>query len=188
MKTLPPTTVNAIESALRRRVENAKLSDVMQANVWYDAANCVAQRMAILNPSLTVEAAATIIAAFSPRIKWSGNVRKALAFACGDDVRGLKAHKRTAERASRLGMMAFAAINPRTAPKTFAFAHNIAGYHDAVTVDIWMCRAAEIGRDAPTIVQYRTIAECVRRIAAEYNMTPATMQALIWIVERGNTD
>lgn len=179
------TTIGSILPALRRRVENAKLSDVMHANVWYDAANCVAQRMAILNPRLTVESAATIIAAFSPRVTWAHNLRKAFAFACGEPVRGLSAHTRTAERAVTMG---FAAINPRTAPKTYNFARNIAGDMGAVTVDVWMCRAAEIGRDEPTIRQYRAIADAVRTLAAEYNMTPAAMQALIWIVERGNAE
>ena len=180
-----PTTTESILPALRRRVANATLSDIMHAHAWYDAANCVAQRMAILNPALTVEAAATIVAAFSPRVKWSHNVRKALAFACGQSVRGLSSHTRTAQRAITMG---FAAINPRTAPKTYNFARNIAGDMDAVTVDIWMCRAAEIGRDDPTIRQYRAITDAVRTLAAEHNMTPAAMQALIWIVERGQSE
>ena len=180
-----PATTESILPALRRRVANATLSDIMYANAWYDAANCIAQRMVILNPALTVEAAATIIAAFSPRVKWSHNIRKAFAFACGESVRGLSAHTRTAERAVTMG---FGAIDPRTAPKTYNFARNIAGDYNAVTVDIWMCRAAEIGRDDPTIRQYRAITDAVRTLATEHNMTPAAMQALIWIVERGRSE
>lgn len=180
-----PATTDTILPALRRRVANATVSDIMHAHAWYDAANAIARRMAILNPALTVESAATIVAAFSPRVKWSINVRKAFAFAVGSPVRGLSAHTRTAERAVTMG---FAAIDPRTAPKTHNFARNIAGDYNAVTVDIWMCRAAEIGRDDPTIRQYRAIADAVRTLAAEYNMTPATMQALIWIVERGRSE
>jgi hypothetical protein len=175
----------SILPALRRRVESATLSDIMHANVWYGNARTLAERMVNINPAYTVEIAATIIAAFSPRVRWETNVRKALAFTAGMRVRGLRDHTRKAHLAERIG---FDAIPFRTAPKTHSFARNIAGDMDAVTVDIWMCRAAEIGRDSPTIRQYRAIADAVRTLAAEYNMTPATMQALIWIVERGRAE
>jgi hypothetical protein len=179
------TATTSIMSALRSRVESATLSDIMHANVWYGNARTIAERMVKLNPAYNVEIAATIIAAFSPRVHWATNVRKALDFAVGAPVRGLRDHTRKAYLAERVG---FDAIPFRTAPKTHSFARNIAGDMDAVTVDIWMCRAAEIGRDDPTIRQYRAISDAVRTLAAEYNMTPATMQALIWIVERGRAE
>jgi hypothetical protein len=179
------TATPSIMSALRRRVESASLSDIMYANVWYGNARTIAERMVKLNPAYNLEIAAKSLAAFSPRVQWATNVRKALDFAVGAPVRGLRDHTRKAYLAERVG---FDAIPARTAPKTHNFARNIAGDMDAVTVDIWMCRAAEIGRDDPTIRQYRAIADAVRTLAAEYNMTPATMQALIWIVERGRAE
>jgi hypothetical protein len=48
-----------------------------------------------------------------------------------------------------------------------------------------MCRAARLGKDAPNKGEYNAIAEAVRTVAAEYGMTPAMMQAMIWIVVRG---
>lgn len=80
--------------------------------------------------------------------------------------------------------LGFDALNGR---KTNAFARNIAGDKDAVTIDVWMIRAA--GMDAAKGVndtEYRILAEVVKELAADRNMYPATAQALIWIIVRGN--
>jgi hypothetical protein len=80
--------------------------------------------------------------------------------------------------------LGFDALNGR---KTNAFARNIAGDKDAVTIDVWMIRAA--GMDANKGVndtEYRILAEVVRELAANRGMYPATAQALIWIIVRGN--
>jgi hypothetical protein len=71
--------------------------------------------------------------------------------------------------------------------KTNSFARNIAGDKDAVTIDVWMIRAA--GMDAAKGVndtQYRILSEIVKELAANRGMYPATAQALIWIIVRGN--
>jgi hypothetical protein len=70
--------------------------------------------------------------------------------------------------------------------KTNAFARNIAGDTNAVTIDVWMIRAA--GFDASKGVnksEYILLADCVRIVAMHFGLTPAVMQALIWIVARG---
>jgi hypothetical protein len=72
--------------------------------------------------------------------------------------------------------------------KTNAFARAISGDMDAVVVDVWMCRAAGLGKDAPNKREYREIAEAVRIVAADYGYQPAVMQALIWILIRGKAD
>jgi thermostable 8-oxoguanine DNA glycosylase len=71
--------------------------------------------------------------------------------------------------------------------KTNAFARNIAGDTNAVTIDVWMIRAA--GFDAAKGVnksEYNLLADCVRDVAAAFGLSPAVMQALIWIVARGD--
>jgi hypothetical protein len=74
--------------------------------------------------------------------------------------------------------------------KTNAFARAIAGDPNAVVVDVWMCRAAGLGKDAPNATEYRAIADAIRSIAATrtVNMAPATLQALLWIIVRGKAD
>jgi len=69
--------------------------------------------------------------------------------------------------------------------KTNAFAKAIAGDTDAVVVDVWMMRAAQMSTDSPTQGQYRAISQAVVRVAGELGLTPRTAQALIWIVIKG---
>ena len=150
-----------------------------QAAVWYYDANAIAMQVAEIM-SIPVENAASVVSAFSPRQQWAVNVRQALAFARGEDVRGLSNNIRMAKDAVVQGFDAL------RGPKTNAFARAIAGDTDAVVIDIWMCRAVDLGRDDPTIVQYREISAAVREVAAVYGITPRTAQALIWIIVRGN--
>jgi hypothetical protein len=74
--------------------------------------------------------------------------------------------------------------------KTNAFARAIAGDTQAVVVDVWMCRAAGLGKDAPNKTEYRAIADAIRTIASTrvVNMEPATLQALLWIIIRGKAE
>ena len=152
-----------------------------QAGSWYADARAVAEDVArILGTDRSHGAA--VVAALSPRNPWSRNVRDAYAVAYGQTPPGLGANVRTAQRAVTMGLAAL------SGPKVRAFGANIAGDESRVTVDVWMMRASGIDRDAPTTVQYRRIERIVRRLAREYNVTPAQAQAAIWIVARGRAD
>jgi len=129
--------------------------------------------------SIPVENAASIVSAFSPRQSWSLNIRNAYAFARGEDVRCLTNNLVMASNAVELG---FDALKGQ---KTNAFARAIAGDTTAVVIDIWMCRAANLGTDSPNKSQYNSLADAVRDAAALYNISPRTAQALIWIIVRG---
>jgi hypothetical protein len=69
--------------------------------------------------------------------------------------------------------------------KTNAFARAIAGDTDAVVIDVWMCRAANLGTDSPNKTQYNFLADAVRDAAQIFGLSPRTAQALIWIIVRG---
>jgi len=81
-------------------------------------------------------------------------------------------------------------FNGLRGPKTNAFARAIAGDRDAVVVDVWMCRAAGLGKDAPNATEYRAIADAIRTLAGTgaVCMAPATLQALLWIIVRGKAE
>ena len=158
----------------------ATFAQVEQASVWYHEAQEVAEDVAE-NLGVSLEVGASIVAAFSPRERWSANVAKALAFSMGKPVAGLGNNLRMAQASIELG---FDALKGQ---KTNAFARAIAGDPDAVVIDVWMIRAA--GMDASKGVnktQYNILADAVRRMASEHGLTPRTTQALIWIVKRGS--
>ena len=162
---------------------SASPAQIQQGIEWYSDASAVAQEMIRLDPTLNLEKAASIISAFSPRGSWAQNKRKALRYAACLHVGGLR---NCIKMASESRILGFEALK---GPKTNAFARNIAGDLDAVTVDSWMMRAAgfESGK-SPTVRQYRSISSAVRMIASSSGLAPAHVQAIIWIVKRGKSE
>jgi len=179
---LHPMETTAPEYLYHNCIMQATLAQVEQASVWYHDAQDVAHNVAS-NLGVSMEVGASIVAAFSPRERWSSNVHKALSFSMGMQVKGLTNNIKMANDALELG---FDALKGQ---KTNAFARAIAGDTDAVVIDVWMIRAA--GMDASKGVNksdYNMLADTVRNIASEHGLTPRTAQALIWIVKRGSAE
>lgn len=173
------------ENTYRQIVKSAKASQIEQATQWYADAEAVAHEIVDIYKTrgmdVSLEQAASIVSAFSPRQRWSTNVRQALRFAHGDDtMRCLPNNLKMAQRALEIG---FDALNGK---KTNSFARNIAGDENAITIDIWMMRSAGLTKDSPNKTDYTQLSEAVEKIAQETAMTPRTIQALIWVVYRGS--
>jgi hypothetical protein len=167
-------------SAYTQLAMRASMSDIADAAIWYDDAQAVALEVA-RNAGTSLEVGASIVAAFSPRQTWGRNVSNAIEFSNGKHVPGLANNMTMAQNAMLFG---FDALKGQ---KTNAFARNIAGDTNAVTIDVWMIRAA--GFDAAKGVnksEYNLLADCVRDVAAAFGIAPSVMQALIWIVARGD--
>jgi len=161
-------------------LDSATPEQIAQAANWYSEAQDIAKSMSDIS-GLSIEKCASILAAFSPRERWNTNVKYANMFINGGNPPTLTNNINMAYGAMVHG---FNALNGL---KTNSFARNIAGDKDAVTIDVWMIRAA--GMDANKGVndtQYRILSEIVKELAADRKMYPATAQALIWIIVRGN--
>ena len=157
-----------------------------QAAKWYMDAELIAHDMIGIFASRGIDAnleqCASIISAFSPRQRWSRNVACALEFAHGGKPAGLTNNLRMAENALTMG---FDALKGQ---KTNNFARAIAGDENAVTIDVWMLRAAGMTIDSPNKTQYRELVQAVNDTAMIEGLTPRTTQALIWIVYRGGAE
>lgn len=162
-------------------LSSATLFDYYAAERWYGEASRFAQSLRD-STGWNLEVACSVVSAFSPRVTWAHNKVKAQQYAQGITPKGLRSHVVAADRCVRMG---FDGLNGL---KTNAFARAISGDMDAVVVDVWMCRAAGLGKDAPNKREYREIAEAVRMVAADYGYQPAVMQAFIWILIRGKAD
>ena len=173
--------VQAADYLYHQHVMAASFRQVEQASVWYHEAYLVAQEVAT-NMTIDIERAACIVAAFSPRERWSVNVRKALQYSIGITPSGLSNNVAMADASLVHGFDALKGL------KTNAFARAIAGDNDAVVIDVWMMRAAGMQVDSPNKTQYNMLADAVRNIASEHGLTPRTTQALIWIVKRGSAN
>lgn len=174
----PALTYSDTVSHFANLIMQASVRDIELASRWYHEAFMVAMEVAD-NMSIPLENAAAIVSAFSPRQRWDINVRQALAFSRGEDVKGLTNNLTMAANAVELG---FDALNGQ---KTNAFARAIAGDDNAVVIDVWMCRAASLPTESPNKTQYAFVSDAIRDAAALFGITPRTAQALIWIVVRG---
>ena len=175
----PALTYSDTVAHFANLIMRASMRDIELASRWYHDAYGVARQVAD-NLSCSIEVAASIVSAFSPRQRWDINVRQALAFSRGEDVKGLTNNLAMANAAMVKG---FDALNGQ---KTNAFARAIAGDDDAVVIDVWMMRAAMMPTDSPNKTQYAFVSDAVRDAAALHGITPRTAQALIWIIVRGN--
>lgn len=160
-------------------VDDATPGQIEQAAKWYFEAEKVANQVAE-NLNTSLEIGASVVSAFSPRERWTSNVRKAIQFSLGEKVIGLSNNLKMAEASIVLGYEAL------RGPKTNAFARAIAGDENAVVVDIWMMRAGGFGIDSPNKTQYTEVTEAIKTVANKYGLTPRTTQALIWIMVRGS--
>lgn len=152
---------------------------------WYGEAREAALQLAGQAGS-TLDTAAAVIAHMSPRTTWSRNVAGAVALMLTGDAPGCIGANVARAQAAIDSPDPLSTIN---GPKTRAFAANILGDTDAVTVDVWALR---IACGSPTVDEkilsrkggYATIADAYREAAALVGVSPATMQAATWIVAR----
>jgi hypothetical protein len=181
MTVTPADTYSDTVATFANYIMRASVSQIEAAAVWYHDAHGFALDIADIM-SIPVENAASIISAFSPRQSWALNIRNAYAFARGEDVRCLTNNLTMAANAVEFG---FDALKGQ---KTNAFARAIAGDVTAVVIDVWMCRAANLGTDSPNKTQYAMLADAVRDAADLFGLSPRTAQALIWIIVRGGAE
>lgn len=165
----------------REIASKATYGQIEQASKWYIDAEKVADKVAD-NLGISLENAASVISAFSPRERWTANVAKSIAFSLGQTPVGLTNNLRMARAAVSIGFDAL------KGPKTNAFARAIAGDENAVVVDVWMMRALGLEKKSPNKEEYKTIARAIKTVATEFGMTPRAMQALIWIIVRGSAE
>jgi len=172
-----PVSIESAYFAYRSLFIYASPTAVAEGMTWYANANRVAFDLTTMDASLSIEQASSIIAAFSPRVHWSRNIMLAKSFVAGLPVGCLKTSIKNAERARLIG---FDALNGL---KTNAFARAVAGDKNAVVIDTWMIKP--FGMKSVNKSEYMTAANAVRRVATEFNISPADMQAIIWVASRG---
>lgn len=162
--------------------DRATTFDIESGARWYDETGQLAASLA--TDGVTLEQAASVIAALSPRTSWSRNVAGATALLKSGPsaARAVGCMTRNVETARLARRDGFAALN---GPKTAAFARNIAGDREAVTVDVWAMRVASLDEDLLTRKgAYDAVAHAYRLAARRRGVDPATMQATTWIVAR----
>lgn len=177
-------TLETIVARILRTFDRATPSDVEAGATWYDAAGNLASDLAYAS-GLTRDQCAVVIAHLSRRTSWERNVSGATYLLIyGDKMPGVISSNYKRARASLEFSDPFDSFGP-AAPKTLNFARNIAGDHEAVTVDVWAARVADLDE---TLLSrkgaYEAVAHAYRLAARRRGVDPATMQATTWVVAR----
>lgn len=179
--------------------DRATAADLAAGLEWYARAESAARALAAGTAgAITVDRAAGALAALSPRVSWSQNLRGAAlmvdAAAAGRPaprVAGVGSNR--AKAWAILTAPAVAPLDILRGDKVRAFYRNITGDVDAVTIDIWAMFAAD-GRALPahrmglTAHEYARYAGAYRAAAGARGTDPRTMQATVWVATRGRAD
>lgn len=178
-------TLETVVSRILRTFDAATASDIESGARWYDEAGTLAENLGAVHFDGDTLRAAAVLSAFSPRTTWSRNVAGAAALLSSgpDAARAVGCIAANVDRA--VNVIAHGLDGIGNGPKTKAFALNIAGDREAVTVDVWACRVADLDETLLSRVgAYDAIAHAYRLAARRRGVDPATMQATTWIVAR----
>ena len=178
---LNPSNIDRYAARFNRRLRKASPLAVIGGLEWYETAADTCQLLAERYGCTFLQACA-VVAAFSPKTRWSHNLRLARDFLATGTARTMGSRIRAAEKALERGLDSF---SPDTSPKVLEFGQAIAGLPGAIVVDIWVCRAAGISRESPNKRQRLEIQAAFRRVARQHGLTPREAQAIVWVVERG---
>lgn len=131
------------------------------------------------------EHAAAVISHLSPRNRWENNLRAAYDLIyTGDAKRVFKRSKELAHKALK-SKDPLATIN---GPKCSAFARNMLGEQECCTIDVWAMRTA-FGKEMKLNKSlYKATEHAYKLAARRVGETPRNLQAIVWLVERDNSE
>jgi hypothetical protein len=149
---------------------------------WYRKARVTAYEMATRHGH-SLSTSAGVIAALSPRLSWTYNVRAAdLVLSGAERVPGVFAASLRKARAIAAGARPDVVLS---GPKVRAFYRALTGDETAAVVDVWVSRAAGIGAASLSPKAYADVASALAIAAREAGTSTARLQAAVWVAVRG---
>ncbi len=210
------TLTNVVKNILAM-YDRATPANIADGAKWYGSDSMALVRDLSVLGGISPEAAASVLAQTSPRTTWSRNVavataivqswgmsvsaglsaedRDAAVMAAGRACGGMSANITRALIALSAAHEGECPISTINGPKTNAFARNLLGDRNAVTVDVWAVRIAlnptwARGEDDMSELilnragMYQAVAQAYRIAANRRNVDATDMQATTWIVVR----
>ncbi len=173
--------VRQLAARLLRVFRAASLADTAAGLLWYARQRKVARRLARVYRT-TIARACGVIAALSPRLGWTYNVRAAeLVLAGAAKVPGVFKASLAKARAIASGARPLQTLG---GPKVRAFYRALMGNESSPVVDVWVARAVGV-QDAPTAKQYEQVSQALALAARAAGTTVAGLQAVAWVHVRG---
>ena len=174
---------------IRRHYQSATPETIQAGIAWYPNAR------ASLEPFCNVwtpDVACAVCAVLSPRVTWKECIRYT-GFMHKAVSQGLRVPptcggvRRNVERAWYIAESGDTSVI--SGPKVSNFYRNLSGDFHAVTCDSWAARAAGIPDSLHNHIdrsRYQRLADTYRNVAALVGLTPAALQAIVWIAIREN--
>jgi len=178
----------AVVKRIVRTLNKADAVTVREGMAWYDEARQLTVNLSLMSEYTTAQVAAAM-AHLSPRIRWNHNVEAITDLVLYGTLPAY-VMQGPAKRA-RKALVAAEPMNTfgKRAKKTLAFARNINGDVNAVTVDVWIMQVIGISEDQLKLTGvYDAVAHAYRLAAKRRGFTPAQLQAITWIVVRGSAN
>lgn len=176
--------VRQYRSNLRRHYARATPADIAEGLAWYPTAVAGSAKWAEWF-GVNERTVACVIAAISPQCDWTSNLRIAFEVLSGQTLVTGGALRSNVAKARRILADKATSLDSyfKSGPKVTAFARNLSGDSDAVTIDTHAIQAA---LNDPTVYKglhasaYEVIAGCYRDVARELGVKPCDFQAIIW--------
>jgi len=200
MRRLSETSDRAIAARLRSWLRVATDRQRAEGLAWYPMAQEIAANIAA-RVGISRHAAASTIAALSPRNRWERNLMDAEylaeAWAAGEPEESVTVCTPHANRRKAWAALNGVPISDKAA-KTHAFSLNISRLDPGrVTIDVWAMRSAlippgELARlpeppdcqESPTECQYRRLERLHLAAAENAGLAGFELQAIIWTAVR----
>ena len=181
-------TTETVVKRIIRTLNKADAVTVREGMAWYDEARQLTVKLSLVSEYTTAQVAAAM-AHLSPRLRWNQNVEAITQLVLYGTLPAY-IMQGPAKRA-RKALVATEPMNTfgKRAKKTLAFARNINGDVNAVTVDVWIMQVVGITEQQLKMVGvYDAVAHAYRLAAKRRGFTPAQLQAITWIVVRGSAN
>ena len=181
-------TTETVVKRIIRTLNKADAVTVREGMAWYDEARQLTVKLSLVSEYTTAQVAAAM-AHLSPRLRWNQNVEAITQLVLYGTLPAY-VMQGPAKRA-RKALVAAEPMNTfgKGAQKTLAFARNINGDVNAVTVDVWIMQVVGITEQQLKMVGvYDAVAHAYRLAAKRRGFTPAQLQAITWIVVRGSAN
>jgi hypothetical protein len=170
-------SVERMADALTAVYDATDDSVIVEGRAWYPRTLALAAEMA-RETGRTVECAAGVIAAMSPRLQWHLNVQYAWDILRGGSGSGLT---RSLANAHRIVQGAHP-LDVLNGPKTRAFYGAIMGTGHTATVDAWAVQGAtERAYGAVAPARYDDVAAAYATAAERCGENVHAMQAIVWV-------
>lgn len=186
MSTATLPALGTMTKRVLRVYDRATDTERLAGTQWYLQAFSFVRAASRVHSDAPTENLAVALAHLSPRVHWSRNKRMLLDILETGDTVGLRGAIDRAKDA----LVSDNPLGTLNGPKTSAFARNILGDTQAVTVDVHAAYIA-LG-EYPSIAlkgkAYDDIASAYRNAAKLRGVEPSVMQAVTWCVHRGRAN